>query len=416
MLDRRQLLTRTLQGTSLLALGTAVPGFLARTALAATPGRDTVLVVVEFTGGNDGLNTVIPFADELYYKNRPTLKVAKEQVVRIDDHVGLHPSLRPLDALLQKHRFAVVQGVGYPNPDRSHFESMDVWQCADPQRKFTNGWLGRATPELSTKAELPMIHIGPHRLPLALQGSSGSAISVNEKQPYRLELGGGSAERHKARRKLLEDIANTSGEPEDFLLDFVQRRQAKTLTTLDRLQELLQDFRGNGYVQRKDGTFVQPGLASKLQLVSNLIEKGFGTRIFYLTIDGFDTHSDQGPAHARLLGEVADGISNFYNSLEKSGNADRVRLLTFSEFGRRVKENGSKGTDHGAASCLLVAGPGLKAGAIGKHPSLSDLDSGDLRYHTDFRSVYATLLDTWLGCDSKAVLGGTFEHVTGLNG
>jgi uncharacterized protein (DUF1501 family) len=415
MLNRRRFLTRTLQSSSLLALGPAVPGFLARTAAAAEPGRDNVLVVVEMTGGNDGLNTVIPYADDLYHKNRPTLRYTKEQVVRVDDHVGLHPSLRPLQTLLQNGKLAVVQGVGYPNPDRSHFESMDIWQSADPKRKTGNGWLGRAVPELKNLPDLPMIHVGPNRLPLALQGADGAAISLNDKVPYRLELGGGSPQRHAARRKVLEDIAKPGEASDNSLLDFVQRRQVRTLATIDRLQEVLKDQRAGGF-QGADGGFYNGALAKKLQLVAHLIEKGFGTRVFYVTIDGFDTHSEQQQTHANLMNQLAEGITTFFGTLEKSGHAKRVRLMTFSEFGRRVKENGSKGTDHGAGSCLFVAGPGLKAGAVGAHPSLSDLDSGDLKYHTDFRGVYATLLDGWLGCDSKAVLGGTFQHVDGLKG
>jgi len=413
MLNRRRFLMRTLQGSSLLALSPAVPGFLAQTARAAEPGKDNVLVVVELTGGNDGLNTVIPYADDLYHKYRPSLHFTKEQVVRVDDHIGLHPALRPLDNLLQKGRLAIVQGVGYPNPDRSHFESMDVWQSADPQRRTTNGWLGRSAAEFSGGAELPMIHVGKQRLPLAMQGASGAAISVNDNLPYRLELGGGTPERHKVRRKLLEDLAKESEAGENSLLEFVQRRQIKTLTTLDRLQSVVSNYAGGG-VQGTDGRWFGPGFAAKLQLVAKLIEKGFGTRIFYVSLEGFDTHSGQAQAHSQLLGQLADGISNFYGTLDKIGQAKRVRLLTFSEFGRRVKENGSKGTDHGAGSCLFVAGPGLKAGAVGAHPSLSDLDSGDLKHHTDFRRVYASLLDGWLGCDSKAILGGSFENLKEL--
>jgi uncharacterized protein (DUF1501 family) len=411
MLNRRRFLTHTLQSTSLLALAPAVPGFLARTAQATEPGQDKILVVVELSGGNDGLNTVIPFADELYYKNRPGLGIPKEQVVRLNDHVGLNPALRPLDTLLQKGRLAVVQGVGYPNPDRSHFESMDVWQSADPQRKMTNGWLGRSIPEIGGTAALPMIHVGKQRLPLALQGAGGAAISINERMPYRLELGGGTPERHRMRRQLLAEAAAVTTNNE--LLDFVQRRQVQTLSTLDQLQATLKGFRGGGF-QGPDGQWYGPGLSAKLQLVAKLIEKSFGTRIFYVSLDGFDTHSDQSAQHSRLLGELAQGIRTFFDTLDKSGHANRVRLLTFSEFGRRVKENGSKGTDHGAGSCLFVAGPGLKGGAVGAHPSLSDLDSGDLRYHTDFRRVYASLLDGWLRCSSKIVLGGTYESLKEL--
>jgi uncharacterized protein (DUF1501 family) len=152
-------------------------------------------------------------------------------------------------------------------------------------------------------------------------------------------------------------------------------------------------------------------LPIKLNLIANLINKNFGTRVFYTMIDGFDTHSAQADQHRRLLAEVADGVTNFFQTLKSGGNDKRVLVMTFSEFGRRVQENGSRGTDHGAASCLFVAGPGVKGGPVGKHPSLSDLDAGDLKYHTDFRQVYATLLDKWLACDSQAVLGGTFEHI-----
>jgi uncharacterized protein (DUF1501 family) len=415
MFSRRQFLTRTLQGSSLLALGSTVPGFIARTARAAEVGKENVLVVIEMTGGNDGLNTVIPYADDLYHKNRPTLRQTKQTVVRVDDHVGLHPSMRSFDQLLQKGQFAVVQGVGYPNPDRSHFESMDVWQSGDPRRKVTSGWLGRAGSDLPGKGgDIPMMHVGPNRLPLALLGGAGGAISINEKHPYRLDLGGGDDSRHQARRRLLEDLSKPDGD--DGLLGFVQRRQVKTLTTLDRLAEVLRDNSAANGVN-SGGRWYQAGaLPGKMQLVARLIAKGFGTRVFYVTIDGFDTHSGQAEMHGKLLGEVADAVTGFYDTLRQTGHDKRVRVMTFSEFGRRVKENGSKGTDHGAASCLFVAGPGLKPGAVGAHPSLADLDDGDLKYHTDFRRVYATLLDAWLGCDSRLVLGGAFDHIDALKG
>jgi uncharacterized protein (DUF1501 family) len=201
-------------------------------------------------------------------------------------------------------------------------------------------------------------------------------------------------------------VAGAPKEGADDLLSFVQRRQVQTLTAVDDLQALLD---GPGAVRAFGG-----GLQQKLRLVAGLIAKGFGTRVFYLSLDGFDTHANQGPAHQQLLGELTDGVGEFFRELEGTGNAGRVRLMTFSEFGRRVKENGSRGTDHGAASCLFVAGPSVKGGVVGKHPSLSDLDSGDLKFHTDFRRAYATLLDEWLGCDSKSVLGAKWEHVKEL--
>jgi uncharacterized protein (DUF1501 family) len=419
MLSRRQFLNRSLATSSLLSLGTVVPQFIARTASAAEAQKDnTILVVIEMNGGNDGLNTVLPYGDDLYHKYRPTLKASAENCVKLDDHVGLHPGMRNgFEAMFKKGHLAVVQGVGYPNPDRSHFESMDVWQMGDPRRKMGNGWLGRSAGELQPKnGDIPIMNIGPTRLPLALQGGVG-AISINNQHPYRLDLGGGTEERHTARRKLLEDLAKPEDDQKGRLVDFVYRRQVQTLTTLDRLQEVLEKGSNNNnfFSYGPDGKpYTANSLPVKLQLVARLIQQGFGTRVFYVMKDGFDTHSGQAEEHRRLLAEVADGINQFFTTLEQSKHAQRVVVMTYSEFGRRVEENASKGTDHGAGSCLFVAGPGLSGGVIGDHPSLKDLDSGDLKYHTDFRQVYATLLDNWLGVDSNAVLNGKFEHLSFL--
>ncbi|MHB1423481.1 MAG: DUF1501 domain-containing protein [Gemmataceae bacterium] len=415
MFTRRQFLTRSLQGSSLLALGAVVPEFLANTARAAEKGKDTVLVVIEMTGGNDGLNTVIPYADDLYHKYRPTLGYKKDDVVRLNDHLGLNPGMGIFRQLWEQGHLAVVQGVGYPNPDRSHFESMDIWQTADPRRAIQNGWLGRGVNELQGQSGfVPILHVGSGRQPLAIQGTPGGAVSINDRQNFKLELGGGTVSQQKARRKLLEDLS-TPDDKSDDILQFVRLRQLRTMTSVERLQELLakQNMRQNALFG-PDGVYGPNTLPMQLQLVANLIITGFGTRIFYLAIDGFDTHARQAESHRKLLAQLADGISNLFNRLKEGGHDKRVLVMTFSEFGRRVQENGSKGTDHGAASCLFVAGPALKGGIVGAHPSLKDLDSGDLKYALDFRRVYATLLDTWLHCDSKSVLGGKFEHVEGL--
>jgi len=418
MLTRRELLSRTLKGTSLLAFGSIVPEFLARTARAAEPGKDNILVVVELSGGNDGLNTVIPHADDLYHKYRPTLKFTKEQVVKVSDDIGLHPGMRSFDRLLQNNMLSVVQGVGYPNPDRSHFESMDIWQSADPKRKTQSGWLGRAAANIQgADGSVPIMNIGPTKLPLALQGSQGGAVSINTTQPYKLDLGGGTNDRQKARRSLIEDLAKSEKDVDDSLIQFVARRQVQTLLTVDRLQETL---RGqiSEYRNQFDGrSYGQGSLPQRLNLVAQLIQRNFGTRVFYVQKDGFDTHSDQSQMHRNLLAEVADGITNFFDQLKQNGNDQRVRVMTFSEFGRRVQENNSKGTDHGSGSHLFVAGPKLKKGGlVGKYPSLKDLDSGDLQWNLDFRRVYATLLDHWLGVDSKVVLAGNYEHLDELKG
>jgi uncharacterized protein (DUF1501 family) len=408
MYTRRQFLTRTLKASSLVALGSVVPQFVARTAQAAVPGKDNILVVLEMTGGNDGLNTVIPYADDLYHKARPTLRRTRDTVIRLDDHVGLHSSMQGLRELWEQGQLAVVQGVGYPNPDRSHFEAMDIWQSADPKRRLKTGWLGRATVEIKDHSgAVPILHIGPDRLPLALAGTPGGAISVNNENSFRLEMPGGEVERKPIRRRLLEELSGpTEKAGEEDLTSFVRRRQVQTLTAVETLRELLEE---PGAMPRLGNS-----LTEKLQLVAALIARGFGTRIFYVSFSGFDTHAGQGPTHAKLLAELADSIGAFFRTLKSTRHDGRVRLMTFSEFGRRVRENDSRGTDHGAASCLFVAGPSVKGGVVGNHPSLSDLDADDLKFHTDFRRVYATQLDGWLGCDSKAVLNAKWDTIQEL--
>jgi uncharacterized protein (DUF1501 family) len=410
MFTRRQFLTRTLRGSSLVALSAVVPQFVSRTALAAPPGQDNILVVVELSGGNDGLNTVIPYADDLYHRARPTLRQMPNEVIRLDDHVGLHSAMKGLKPLWEQGRLAVVQGVGYPNPQRSHFEAMDIWQSADPRGVTTTGWLGRAAAESENRSGgMPILHIGQSALPRAVTGASGGgAVTLNSRHSFRLELGGELGQQN-ARRRLLQHLATPAAagpEPREDLISFVQRRQLQTLTALEQLRELLE----GPHAVPVQGT----GLAQKLQLIAGLIARGFGTRLFYLNLDGFDTHYAQSFTHQNLLAELADSIGSFFQALKTTGHDGRVRLMTFSEFGRRVDENGSRGTDHGAASCLFVAGPSVRGGVVGKHPSLADLDAGDLKFHIDFRSLYATLLDSWLGCDSKAVLGDRWEHVRPL--
>jgi uncharacterized protein (DUF1501 family) len=409
MFNRRHFLTRTLQGSSLVALGTVVPQFVARTAQAAAPGKDNILVVLEMTGGNDGLNTVIPYADDLYHKARPTLRQSKGVVIRLDDHVGLNSGMQGFRPMWEQGQLAVVQGVGYPNPERSHFEAMDIWQSADPKGTIKTGWLGRAAVESDNHSGgVPILQLGSRGLPLALAGApSGGAVTVNDQNSFRLEMGGGNAVAHKARRRLVEELAAPLGKSvENDLASFAQRRQMQTLTAVQTLRELLE---GPGAVPRQGG-----GLTQRLQLVAGLIAKGFGTRIFYVSLDGFDTHANQGFMHSNLLGDLANSVGAFFQTLKTTGHDRRVRLMTFSEFGRRVQENNSRGTDHGAASCVFVAGPSVQGGVVGKHPSLADLDADDLKFHTDFRRVYATLLDGWLGCDSKAVLGAKWDHVKEL--
>jgi uncharacterized protein (DUF1501 family) len=442
MLNRRQMLSRTVQGASLVALGPTVPGFLASSARAAAPGKDKVLVVLELAGGNDGLNTVIPYADDLYHKARPTLRIEKKDVVRVDDAIGLHPALRPLDKLLENGQLAIVQGVGYPNPDRSHFESMDIWQSADPRRRTINGWLGRALGGLKvSEGAVPAFYVGTERLPLAMQGPSAGVASLHPAKPLDVQLSGApreedgrnsgapptsvtrgessKADPDAARRKLIRELTSGADADATDALQFVRRTSLQTLTTIDRLREIMGNFaRPDGEYQLRGGEFtiVRQGLQYELQLVAAMIRAGIGARIYYVSLAGFDTHGSQATEHRQLLDTLAKAVRFFFQTLEESGDASRVLLTTFSEFGRRVEENGSEGTDHGSGSCMLVAGPGVKSGLVGKHPSLrpADLADGDLKFHTDFRQVYATLLDSWLEVDSRRVLDGKFEHVAML--
>ncbi|MGE3809712.1 MAG: DUF1501 domain-containing protein [Gemmataceae bacterium] len=462
MLNRREFLERSLKGSSLIALGSSVPGFLASAARAAPASKDdTILVVIELNGGNDGLNTVIPFGDDLYHKARPTLRYKNEELIKVDDHLGLNPALASFERYFGNGQLAVVQGVGYPNPNRSHFDSMDIWQSADlTGKKLGNGWLGRTLNAAKvSEGAIPGVYLGAEELPLALQGSAQGIASVHPNKSFDLHLGNRLVERVyspeekvpteekpraedkrvERRRQLIQELTRETPAA-DNLLPFVQRSALQTYSSIDKLRDLVQlndnAFRFRNEVARRRGE-----LARNLGLVARMIQSGFNTRIFYVSIGSFDTHSKQKSEHEKLLRILAEGIATFFNQLdpelpgvvytnygqeedrffyesrtasaskEDKDLAQRVVVLTFSEFGRRVDENGSLGTDHGAASCLFLAGPKVKGGVVGKHPSLSDLGDGDLKYHTDFRQVYATLLDKWLHCDSQAVLGGKFAHL-----
>ena len=403
MLSRREFLKRS----SLIATAPLVPGFIERTARAAEPGKDPILVVLEMTGGNDGLNTVIPYRDDAYHRLRPTLALKDNQVVKVNDELGLHPAFQQIGQLLQQQKLAIVQGVGYPNPDRSHFESMDRWQCGEVTAKVSGtGWLAKSVPDLAKGkgGGVPVMHVGGEKLPVACRGTTQGVFSLNQEQPFELKLGTPGSPEEAARKKLLADVATTDDTSED-LLPFVQRRNLQTYTSVEKLRAVLKGFNKD---MAQFGAGVG-GLYVKLDLVGRLIEQGFGTRVFYVAIDGFDTHGNQATTQQTLFQQIDQAVGALFQRLQRTGDDQRTLLMTFSEFGRRVAENGSKGTDHGSGSCLFVVGPGVKAGPVGKHPSLTDLTDGDLKYHTDFRRVYATLLDGWLKVDSKMVLGEKFE-------
>ncbi len=385
-----------------VSLAGGVPELFARAAeeSARADRNDHALVVLELAGGNDGLNTVIPYENPLYYRNRRTLGIPKKNVVRLNDQIGLHPRMAALGELFKEGRVAIVQGVGYPQPDRSHFRSMEIWHSASTEpAPPSTGWLGRfldaSAPDgeafprgLSLTGSIPQaLQAAKVVVPVEAQLTSFSETSGNPASALRRKLSAASG-------------AGTETGPAGFL-----SRQADTLyRTADKLGQSTQSYKSS---------VEYPGdeLAQKLRRASQILKAGLGVRVLFVSQDGYDTHAGQADAHGGLLETLANALSAFQRDLVEQKLADRVTVLVFSEFGRRVDENASGGTDHGAASCMFLVGAKVKGGLIGEYPSLEKLGEGDLIYHTDFRSVYASVLERWLGCPSKPTLGKPFPRL-----
>jgi uncharacterized protein (DUF1501 family) len=391
-------------GAGLVSLAPRAPGFLLEAAAygAAQPAGERVLVVVQLSGGNDGLNTVIPYADELYQKRRPSLAIGAGGVLKIEGGIGLHPSLTGMATLLENRRLAIVQGVGYPNPNRSHFESMDIWHTArgQPQAR-ENGWLGRAfdlqRAALAAASDPPGLHLGEEVQPLALAARDLPSPSIRSLDQFKLETGG-----NESVRKAIQTAASLPRGQANDLLKFVQTRATSAL-------ELSRRIEASGHAYQTSVQYPGTRLAEKLKRVAQLIDAGLATRVYYVAIDGFDTHSEQAAAHASLLAQLGGALAAFAEDLQAHGQLDRVLTLVFSEFGRRVEENASRGTDHGAAAPVFLVGGKVKSGLVGKHPRLDDLADGDLKFHTDFRSVYAAILQNWFGWPAEPILGDGFQ-------
>lgn len=385
--------------SGLVSLTPLAPRFLLESAAYGAEQRgDTILVVVQLSGGNDGLNTIVPYADENYRASRTTLAIAKSQVLKIDDSVGFHPSLKGFARLLEAQQLAIVQGVGYPNPNRSHFESMDIWHTAHQKAdKQQGGWIGRALDaqhkEWKKQSDTPALHLGDEAQPLALAARDVATPSVRSLERFKLETSGDAA-----RRSMIQTTTQLPRTEASDLLKFVQTSAAAALEASRRIEEAARDY-------KTPVKYPTTPLATRLKSVAQLIDAGLATRIYYVAIDGWDTHAQQAAAHAALLEQLGDAVAAFTEDLVHHGHGERVVTLMFSEFGRRVKENASRGTDHGAAAPVLLAGAKVKSGLIGKHPSLTDLDDGDLKHHTDFRQVYAALLERWLGWPAAPIVG-----------
>jgi uncharacterized protein (DUF1501 family) len=401
MFSRRAFLRSAVGDSSLVALAPTVPGFLAQTARAAAPLRaGRVLVVVQLDGGNDGINTLVPFADPGYAKNRRELRLPAGRLLKLNRQVGLHPAMGGAARLWEAGRLAVVQGVGYPNPSRSHFKSMAIWQTANvdlPRGGAEDGvtaslgWLGRALDGRARPADgaPASAFVGRGALPVALRGRRSVAADLS--RPEELVLAG-RADPKKA--------VGAVGRGDD-LAAFVRRSTLDAYASSERVAALL----GAGGAARYPAT----ALAGQLRTVARLLEGGIGTRVFYTIQGGYDTHYNQPGRHAALLGEFAGAVRAFLDDLAEAKLADRVAILAFSEFGRRVRENGSRGTDHGTAGPVFLAGAAVKGGLVGAAPRLLELRDGDLEVTVDFRRVYATVLEGWLGLSAMAVLGRRFE-------
>ena len=386
----------------LVSLSPHAPRFLLEAAAAGAemPG-DKILVVVQLSGGNDGLNTVIPYKDEVYRRRRPSLALGDDRVLKVEGDIGLHPSLTGMATLLENRQLAIVQGVGYPNPNRSHFESMDIWHTAHTQpQDRAAGWLGRAfdarRDALAQSADPPAMHLGAEDQPLALAARDVPSPSIRSLDQFKLETGGNDRQRD----AIVAAAKAPRGGASD-LLKFVQTRATSALDVSRRIEASAKDY-------KTPVTYPGSDLAQKLKRIAQLIDAGLATRVYYVAIDGFDTHSDQRDAHAGLLAQLGGALAAFAEDLQAHMQLDRVLTLVFSEFGRRVEENASRGTDHGAAAPLFLVGNRVKSGLVGKHPRLDDLQDGDVKFHTDFRSVYAAVLEKWLGWPAAPILGEGF--------
>jgi uncharacterized protein (DUF1501 family) len=430
LITRRSFLRTGLVGGS---LAWSVPSFLHATmqtlqaATQANParagtGRDQpVLVVLQLAGGNDGLNTVVPVGNDDYHRARPKLGIAKADALRLDDDFALHPALTGFKSLFDDGRLAILHGVGYPNPNRSHFRSMEIWHTAtDSDKSALHGWIGRYF-DNQCKGEDPAVGISlSAQTPQAFLCGSAKGVCFVDPGRFRVldpsmqddddhammaaEADGGNAGGSVG---MISGAAAITGDP----LDFLERTALDAQVSSDEIQAIMKGtYDGPAY----------PGtrLAADLRNVARMIAGGMPTRIYYVSLGGFDTHANQAGAHERLLRDTGGAVKAFLDDLKRQGNHDRVTLMAFSEFGRRVKENGSGGTDHGAAAPLFLAGAGVKAGLHGKFPGLADKDllNGDVRHTTDFRSVYATVLGRVLKTDPKLVLGREFPLLDVMRG
>ncbi len=366
--------------------------------------QEPSLVVIQLSGGNDYLNTIVPYNDGEYYDYRPTVNIESERVLPIDDEYGFNPNMRAIKELYDEGKVAVINGIGYPEPNRSHFRSMDIWHTALPEDIGVEGWLGRATRELDPGGEnvLTAVNFG-RGLPRALGVRGVPVASVGNLESYGLFP---DLQDEKLRRYALEAFAKMYGgeRGRDAVMDFLGQTGTDALKGADLLRTAVDKYESGV-------EYAASPIGQSLRDAAKVMFADLGTRIFYTQQGSYDTHSGELATHGSLIGEMSAGVSDFYADLKEHGREDDTTLLIFSEFGRRIKDNGS-GTDHGSGGVAFVIGGSVRGGMYGEYPSLKEDRQleGDLHYNNDFRSTYSTILERWLHVEASPIVNGHFEQ------
>lgn len=407
MLNRRTFLKR---GVVVVSAGLALPSFLTKAVYAAGEGltanpalANRIFIVVQMAGGNDGVNTVVPYTNGRYRDLRRNLALAADRVLPLDNDTALHPSLNKFKELYDQGNLAVVQGVGYPNPNLSHFRSMEIWQTASTGAP-ASGWVGRYFDKVIDEDGhvLDGVAIG-QGAPLAMRSNTSQVAVVDRIDQYQIRGDGAFPKDNDARVDALLKLYQSypGAAPYAALLNKMPSAAHKTS---QQLQQAAKDYiPATPYPDTPLGT----GFKTLAQAISG----GLGVQVFHIGMGGFDTHTNELTTQARLLQNLGDAMHAFYQDMAAHGRAQDVLLMTWSEFGRRPQENANNGTDHGTAGPMFLLGGNVKSGLYGQAPSLTDLDNGNLKYTVDFRSVYATVLDSWLGAPADEVLGARYERL-----
>ena len=367
--------------------------------------KDPVLVVLQLTGGNDYLNTVIPYSNPLYRDNRPAVGVAEGRELQLDDKVGFHPEMAPIKNLYDQGQVAVIHGVGYPDSPRSHFRSMDIWHTCEPDKLGTEGWLGRATKDIDPNKENVQTTVSfGAALFRALVMPGVPVACVDDLDSYGLLPG---ITEQQQRSKILDRFARLYSPVmgSSSVMDYLGQTGLDTLEGADILKEAPKMY--SSTVEYPDTS-----IGAKLRGISQIHQAGFGTRILYCDHGSFDSHSNQVGMHDKLWKDTSEAVECFFDDLKEHDAADNVVMLMFTEFGRRVHDNGS-GTDHGAGGAAFVIGDAVKGGQYSEYPSLesNQLEQGDVVPNHDFRSIYSVLLEDWMGLDAKPIVEGSFEKL-----